>query len=105
MKFPIELNFDWRETPASVMEEVAPILLSAGIFVYNNPATWGDEEETYIFTKKEMSRKDMVKYLKRKSGSVGKFLKDMAKDNGNTLDEEADEWIERCYGGDPEPLA
>lgn len=105
MKFPIELIFDWKESPDSVMEEVAPILLSAGILVYNNPLTWGEEEEVYIFTKKKINREDMVKYLKRMSGSSGKFLRDNAKVNGNTLDEEANEWIERCYGGDPKPLA
>lgn len=105
MKFPIELNFDWKESPNSVIEEIAPILLAVGVFVYNNPYTWGDEEEAYIFTKKKMSREDMVKYLKRMPASEGKFFRDSAELNGNTLDEEANEWIERCYGGDPKPIA
>ena len=105
MKFPIELLFDCRESPDSVIEEIAPILLSAGVYVYNNPVTWGEDEQVYIFTKKKMNRKDMVKYIKRLPGSSGKFFKDMAKDNGNTLDEEADEWVERCFGGDPKPIA
>jgi len=103
MKFPIELNFDWKESADSVIEEIAPILRSAGIFVYVNPATEGSDDSTYIFTKKKMTRKDMVKYLFAQDDRG--FIYEMADHNGVTPREEANSWIDDCFGGDPKPIA
>jgi len=62
MKFPIEFQFDWRESPDSVIEELAPVLRSVGIYVYENPL-FGGESTTFIVSKKRLTRNTMVQYL------------------------------------------
>jgi hypothetical protein len=63
MKLPIEFSFDWKEGPGHVIDELAPVLRSVGIFVYENPLWSGGDSVSIILSKKKLTRNTMVQYL------------------------------------------
>lgn len=79
---PERLAYEWNESPASVINDLEPVLSKQGLFLLEDPLSIGSDSYGYILVNnRDMTISDYKKLLSKEYGDNQEWINELMIDN------------------------